>query len=72
MATVNPELAKEWNYEKNKGAINGIGQDISTPDRVMSSSSQKVWWKCSKGHEWMATVNSRECKRGCPFCANTH
>ena len=39
----NPELCKEWNYEKN-GAY--------SPNRVSYSSNLIVWWKCSKcGHE---------------------
>ena len=60
LQTVNPTLAKEWNYEKNDGL---------TPIDVMTGSNKKVWWKCSKGHEWQATVVDRKNGRGCPFCA---
>ena len=60
LQTVNPTLAKEWNYEKNDGL---------TPIDVMAGSNKKVWWKCSKGHEWQATVVDRKNGRGCPFCA---
>lgn len=59
LQTVNPALANEWNYERNKGV---------TPLEVMPSSGQKVWWKCSKGHEWQATINSRNDGIGCPVC----
>ena len=55
----NLALAKEWNYEKN---------GILTPDKVYAKSGKKVWWKCSKGHEWQATPNNRSCGRGCPYC----
>ena len=56
---VNPTLAKEWNYEKNGGL---------TPVGVMPHSGKKVWWKCNKGHEWQATINSRNRGIGCPIC----
>ena len=59
LQTVNPSLAKEWNYEKNDGL---------TPADVTPHSGQKIWWKCSKGHEWRATINDRGRGRGCPVC----
>ena len=43
LKSVNSALAKEWNYEKNKGLL---------PQNVLPNSNKKVWWKCSKGHEW--------------------
>ena len=63
LQTVYPEVAKEWNWEKNG--------DLK-PDMVAGSSNQKVWWKGGCGHEWKATVNSRTGRRrnGCPICAN--
>lgn len=56
-----PQLLKEWNYEKN---------NIS-PDKVVSKSAKKVYWKCEKGHEWEAIIASRTRKHGtgCPICA---
>ena len=30
---------------------------------------KKVWWKCSKGHEWQAAIGSRNRGSGCPECA---
>ena len=50
LQTVNPVLANEWNYEKNKGL---------TPEDVMPYSNKKVWWICNQGHEWQATINHR-------------
>ena len=33
-------------------------------------SEKKVWWKCSKGHEWKATIVNRNKGRNCPYCSN--
>lgn len=55
----NPILAKEWNYNKN-----GVLQ----PDTFTLGSNKKVWWICDKGHEWEATINSRNKGAGCPEC----
>lgn len=56
-----PELAKEWNYEKNKGFM---------PEQATSGMGRKVWWKCEKGHEWEAVIQSRTRGNGCPYCSN--
>ena len=62
LVTVNPELLKEWDYEKNDK--NGV-----YPDKVTYGSNVKVWWKCDKGHEWMASIHSRtNNKTNCPKC----
>lgn len=38
-------------------------------DQVSFGSNKKLKWKCSKGHEWFAVVNSRTAyKTGCPYC----
>lgn len=69
LATLRPELIKEWNYEKNKGLVDGHNVDISTPDRVTLVSGNKVWWRCSQGHEWQATIAHRTSRNdGCPYC----
>lgn len=56
---LNPELSKEWNYQKNG--------KLKPPD-VTPGSSKKVWWLCKNNHEWQAEVNHRVDGRGCPFC----
>ena len=64
LATLNPNLAKEWHPTKN-GSV--------TPyDVTIGSSRKKVWWKCDKGedHEWRASVASRTNGNGCSVCAN--
>ena len=59
LATTNPKLASEWNYEKN-GALK--------PTDVFGGSGKKVWWKCKNGHEWESTPNDRSRGTGCPIC----
>ena len=60
LQTINPSLAMEWNYEKN---------GILKPDQFTANSGKKVWWKCSKGHEWQATIANRNNGLGCPYCS---
>ncbi|MFH6770042.1 zinc-ribbon domain-containing protein [Gaetbulibacter aquiaggeris] len=61
LATLKPELAKEWHPTKN-GKL--------TPYNVVPGSNKKVWWKCNKGndHEWNTTVSNRSKGVGCPVC----
>ncbi len=61
LATTNPEIARQWNYEKNWNI---------TPDMINEGSNRKFWWKCEKGHEWNAKVESRKRWYWCPYCAN--
>jgi len=64
LAIQNPSLAAEWHPSKNH---------TTTPDGIAPNSNKKVWWMCSKGHEWEAIVNSRNSGVGCPKCAlETH
>lgn len=56
------ELMSEWNFEKN----NVLGYD---PKKMTYGSAKKVWWKCEKGHEWEAAINSRNSGVGCPVCS---
>ena len=60
-ATINPQLASEWNYEKNG--------DLRPEDFAVAS-NKKIWWVCNKGHEWQATINNRNNGTGCPYCSN--
>ena len=59
LETINPELAKEWHPTKN-GEI--------SPKDIVSGTHKKVWWKCSKNHEWIASIVKRINGCGCPFC----
>ena len=74
LAEARPDLAKEWNYEKNG--------DLK-PEDVSCGSKQKVWWKFPydvpddypvehlRGRhfefEWEASVNNRNKGNGCPY-----
>ena len=62
VATVYPEIASEWNYERN---------GVLMPEEMLPGSSKIVWWKCKTcGGEWKATIGNR-CKKkstGCPYC----
>lgn len=60
LATTNPQLASEWNYEKNAPL---------QPSQIVAKSNRKVWWKCHLGHEWETSPNNRH-RTGCPYCAN--
>ena len=56
-----PEISKEWHPKKNG--------DLK-PSEMSSHSNKKVWWICSKGHEWQAIINNRTGKgSGCPYCS---
>ena len=60
LATTNPKLAAEWDYEANG--------DLKPTD-VTAGSRKKVGWVCSKGHRWNAIIHSRNKGSGCPYCA---
>ena len=60
LETVNPKISMEWHPTKN-GKLK--------PRDVMPGSDKKVWWKCKKGHEWKASIYSRNKKTKCPFCS---
>lgn len=60
LVTVRPDMAKDWNYEKNSGL---------SPDEYTIGSHKKVWWKCSVcDTEWQTTIKDRVSGTGCPFC----
>lgn len=60
LKTIYPELSAEWDYEAN-GNIK--------PEDVKPGSKKKVWWICSHGHKWLASIKSRKYGHGCPFCS---
>lgn len=56
-----PEIAEEWDREKN-GAL--------TPETVTPYSNRRVWWRCELGHTYRAAVSHRTMRKGgCPYCA---
>ena len=57
-----PELAKEWHPKKNVGI---------SPNKIHANSNKKIWWKCKKGHEFLAVVANRHQRNKiskCPQC----
>ena len=59
LATTNPKLLSEWDCSKNV--------DIQ-PTEISKGTPRKVWWMCSNGHSWQASVSNRVKGRGCPEC----
>jgi hypothetical protein len=60
LAVVNPLISREWHPIRNVSL---------TPQDVTARSGKKIWWKCSKGYEWQAIIESRSAGNGCPYCA---
>lgn len=59
LQTLKPELADEWDYDKN---------DLM-PSQVTPKSNKTAWWICGLGHSWQATPCDRSAGNGCPYCA---
>lgn len=58
-ATLYPELLHLWDYEKNK----------IDPHEILAHSKKKMFWKCSNGHSYYASISDVTKKgRGCPIC----
>lgn len=60
LAFLFPELADEWDYEKNAPL---------KPSEVSKGSNKKVGWICRKGHKWDAVIAKRTKGQGCPICS---
>jgi hypothetical protein len=54
-----PQLAKEWDYEKNNGLI---------PESFYAYSDEKVFWKCFRGHSVKAVIKNRVRGAKCNKC----
>jgi hypothetical protein len=61
LATINPELAKQWHPTRNDGL---------TPYNFTVNSNKKVWWYCDVCHmDYDTTIaNKNTNKYGCPYC----
>lgn len=59
LQTLNPDLADEWDYDKN----------VLLPSQVTSKSNKSFWWLCGLDHSWEMTVVERARGYGCPFCS---
>lgn len=57
-----PEIAKEWDYERNKPVM---------PSDTMPNSKNKYYFICNKGHSYLCSVANRtQNTGGCPYCAH--
>ena len=64
LATINPFLVEEWDYENNEGI---------TPQTITANSNRKVNWVCSLcGNKWKALVSERNRGTGCPKCQKAY
>ena len=60
LQVLHPKLSAEWNPKNKK-----------TPADFVPGSNQKIWWVCSRGHEWKTSIAHRALNgRGCPYCTN--
>lgn len=59
--TLFPELAQEWDTEKNYPY---------TPDGFLPKSGKKMWWKCRVcGYGWNTEIRNRSNGHNCPKCS---
>jgi very-short-patch-repair endonuclease len=54
-----PHLAEEWHPTLNEQPFTSI----------ITSSTLRAWWVCSKGHEWQVSVLRRKVGSPCQYCA---
>lgn len=60
LATTNPQLLSEWDYEKNTTV---------SPELVSPNSLKSVWWRCPCGHSWKEKIQKRVFEgEGCKVC----
>lgn len=61
LLSVYPQVAEQWHPQKN---------GKRTPSTVTACSNRKVWWQCSLGHAYQATVAQKTYSgTGCPYCS---
>lgn len=61
LATVDPELLIEWDFDKNT---------TLSPHELQAGSPIPVWWVCGEGHSWKTSPAMRRNQgTGCPSCA---
>lgn len=61
LSTKKPEILNQWHPTKNGNL---------SPDSIMPNSKTKIWWICSKGHEFeQAVVDRIQHPLSCPICS---
>lgn len=58
LATTNPELLSDWDYEKN----------TISPDEITAGAEKMIWWKCPNNHSYQSFAFNRKKGVGCPYC----
>ena len=61
----NAQLMAEWDWEKNDEL--GLSPYVLTIGKTV-----KAWWKCSKGHQYQASIGNRNYGYGCPYCSGRY
>ena len=58
LETIHPDVAKDWDYDKNN----------ILPSEVLPGSNKEYWWKSSDcDHSWLDSVKRRVNSKGCPY-----
>lgn len=62
LATLRPDLMREWDFELNQGL---------DPTTIRPHSTKSARWICERGHRWEAIIGSRVREHGskCPYCS---
>lgn len=59
LATVSPDVAKQWHPTKNGSFL---------AHQVAAFSQEKAWWLGECGHEWRNPIVTQTRKGNCPYC----
>ncbi len=59
LATTDPHLLDEWDFDKNTDFL---------PEHISRQSMYSVWWKCPLNHSYKATISDRASGMGCKVC----
>ena len=59
LATTDPHLLDEWDFDKNTDFL---------PEHISRHSMYSVWWKCPFNHSYKAAVSDRASGMGCKVC----
>ena len=59
LSEIAPFLVKEWHPTANGNL---------TPRNLEADYPKKVWWICSEGHKWQATIKNRMNQNDCAIC----
>jgi len=55
-----PEMLALWHPEKN---------GVLKPADITPGSRKAIWWRCTGGHSWKASVYSVKAGTACPYCS---